>query len=143
MIESSDSGVIEMSFALATSLSTICRELDVEVVRGWNIGLSEYWGKIGHYKIAAKACELVSNAKLKLLMKLNRDVIAFDDETLRLGKRLAIDTSRFVPLADVPDFVWRTIRRKDEANHFADMDEIGKGEFEGRTLLQLCQDPKM
>jgi hypothetical protein len=142
MIGSSDSGVIEMSFALATSLSTICRELDVEVVRGWNIGLSEYWGKIGHYKIAAKACELVANAKLKLLMKLNRDVIAFDDETLTLGKRLAIDTSRFVPLADVPDFVWRRIRRKDEANHFADMDEIGMGEFEGKTLLQICEDPE-
>jgi uncharacterized protein (DUF486 family) len=54
-------GQAQMQFALATSLGTVCRVLDVEVVRDWDIGLSEYWGKVGHYKIGAKACELVSD----------------------------------------------------------------------------------
>jgi hypothetical protein len=140
MIESGG-GKVELSYALATSLSTICRELDVDVFRGWNIGLSEYWGKIGHYKVAAKACELISNMKLRLLMNNNRAVIAFDDETLKNGKKVTIDSKKFVPLADVPDYVWRTYRKKDAANHFADMDQIGRGEFKGKTLLQLTRKP--
>jgi hypothetical protein len=43
----------------------------------------------------------------------------------------------FVPLADVPDLVWRTTRKMDAANHFADMDEAGKGRFAGKTMFQL------
>jgi hypothetical protein len=135
-------GEVELSFALATSLTTICRELDVDIYRGWNIGLSEYWGKLGHYKIAAKACELLSNMKLRLLMNNNQEVIAFNDETLAKGKQLKIDSNKFVPLADVPDYVWRTYRKKDEANHFADMDEPGRGEFKGKTLLKLTEKPE-
>ena len=47
----------------------------------------------------------------------------------------------FVPLADVPDLVWRVTRRLDSANHFADMDQPGggDGEFAGKTLLDLCR----
>jgi len=45
-------------------------------------------------------------------------------------------------LADVPDLVWRAIRKKDEGNHFADMDQEGKGQYAGKTLLDLCKDPK-
>jgi hypothetical protein len=135
-------GEVELSFALATSLSTILRELDVDLVRGWNIGLSEYWGKLGHYKIAAKACELVSNLKLRRLMHNNLDAIAFNDDKIRKGQLRRIDAKQFVPLADVPDLVWRKSRKKDEANHFAVMDEEGKGEFRRKTLLDMiAEDP--
>ena len=130
-----------MQFALATCLSTVCRELDVDVIPDWNIGHSEYWGKLGHYKIAAAACGLVSNAKLKKLLANNVEAIAFSDEAIQAGQLKKIDANLFVPLADVPDMVWRTTRKKDEANHFADMDEKGKGEFKNKTLLKLCEDP--
>ncbi|MGH9767889.1 MAG: S1/P1 Nuclease [Blastocatellia bacterium] len=136
-----DGGESNLHFALATGLSTICRELDVEIVRDWNIGHSEYWGKVGHYKIAAKALGLVTNSKLKKLLKNNLATIAFDDEAIEAGQLPKFGSKAFVPLADVPDLVWRATRKKDEGNHFADMDEEGKGDFEGKTLLKLCADP--
>ena len=43
-------------FALAASLSTICRELNVSLVRDWNSGLPET-GDVGHYTIGFFACE--------------------------------------------------------------------------------------
>jgi hypothetical protein len=52
-----------MQFALATNISTICRRLDVEIVRGWNIGHSEYWGQMGHFKIGASACGLAGGKR--------------------------------------------------------------------------------
>ena len=66
------------SFALATCLSTICRELDVDVFRGWNTGYNDYWGETGHYKVASTACALISDPKLKELMNSNLDNITFD-----------------------------------------------------------------
>ncbi len=141
----------QIDFALATSVSTILRELDLDLVRGWNIGHSEYWGKVGHYKIAAKACSLVSNLKLKKLMSLNLRSISFNDEEITEGKLKRIDPNQLVPLADVPDLVWRTSpqvgqtrrsREEDSGNHFADMDQEGKGPFEGKTLLDLTKQPE-
>lgn len=132
---------VQLDFALATSISTILHELDLDLVRGWNIGHSEYWGKVGHYKIAAKACSLVSNLKLKKLLLKNLFSISFDDKAIEKGKLKRIDPSQFVPLADVPDIVWRNSRKKDSGNHFADMDQEGKGQFEGKTLLELSKDP--
>jgi hypothetical protein len=131
----------QMQFALASCLSTVCRQLDIDILPDFQIGHSEYWGKLGHYKIGAKACELVSNVKLKKLMMANVNNIAFDDTLIADGELKKIDDKKFVPLADVPDLVWRTTRKKDEANHFADMDEKGKGTFNNKTLLQLCEDP--
>jgi hypothetical protein len=125
-------------FALGSFLSTICRELDVAFVPDLNIGHSEYWGKLGHFKIAAKACELVSNAKLKKLLMANQDRIAYGDDVLH-GELPSFTKKDFVPLADVPDLVWRSTRGKDKANHFADMDQAGKGKFAGKTLLDLCK----
>jgi hypothetical protein len=133
-------GEVTLRFALATCLSTICRELDVDIIPDWNIGHNEYWGKTGHYKIAAKACELVADPKLNKLLKNNLDVIAFSDEDIKGGQLHVIDEHQFVPLADVADLVWRRTRPQDEANHFADMDQEGQGEFSGKTLLALCQD---
>jgi hypothetical protein len=131
----------QMQFALASCLSTVCRQLDIDLLPDWQIGHSEYWGKLGHYKIGAKACELVTNAKLKKLLLANVNNIAFDDQLIADGELKKIDNKKFVPLADVPDLVWRTTRKKDEANHFADMDEKGQGAFKTKTLLQLCEDP--
>ena len=45
---------VQLDFALTTSISTILHELDLDLVRGWNIGHSEYLGKVGHYKIQPK-----------------------------------------------------------------------------------------
>ena len=127
----------QYQFALATFISNICVQLDVELVRGWNIGFNEYWGKTGHYKIAAKACELLSDKKLSTLMMNNVDRIGFTDEAIENGDLKKMGKNEFVPLADVPDLVWRTTRKKDSSNHFADMDQEGKGKFEGNTLLEL------
>jgi hypothetical protein len=135
-------GQSTLRFALATWLSTICRELDVDVVTSWNTGYREYWGKTGHYKLAAKACELVKDAGLKSLLMNNVALIGFDDAAITAGDLKTIDTDQFVPLADVPDLVWRVRRPKDASNHFADMDEQGKGEFENKTLLDLCKQPE-
>jgi len=134
-------GAADLNFALATCLSTICRELDVDVVRDWNIGHPEYWGKTGHYKIAAKACDLVPIPALKKLLAANLDRIAFGDAAIESGALRKIEAGTFAPLADVPDLVWRTSRKLDEGNHFADMDQKGAGEFAGQTLLDLCKDP--
>jgi hypothetical protein len=130
----------ELSFALATCISTICRELDVDIVRDWNVGYGEYWGKLGHYKIAAKACELVTNKKLKSLMMANLKNISFDDQVIASGNIPRFEKDQFVPLADVPDLAWGTWKR-DGNNHFADMDQEGKGEFAGKTLLDLTKNP--
>jgi hypothetical protein len=63
-------------YALATFLSTVCNELEISLVRGWNIGLPEYWGAVGHYGIATKACGVVRNANLKTLMAANLERIS-------------------------------------------------------------------
>ena len=131
----------ELSFALATFLSTICRELDVDIVRDWNIGYGEYWGKLGHYKIAAKACELVGYKNLKTLMLANLDNISFTDDAIKAGEITRIDKEEFVPLADVPDLAWGR-RGKEKTNHFADLDEPGNADFNKETLLDLTKDPK-
>lgn len=137
-----ETGEANMEFALGTCLSTICRELDVEIIPDWNTGHSEYWGKTGHYKIAAKALELVTNAKLKKLLLNNVATIAFNDAAIQSGELKRFDAEAFCPLADVPDLVWRATRKKDEGNHFADMDQAGAGEFAGKTLLDLCKKPE-
>ncbi len=38
-------------FALGTSLSNVCRELGVTLLRDWNTGLPGYWGAVGPYTI--------------------------------------------------------------------------------------------
>jgi hypothetical protein len=123
-------------FALASSLATVCRELDIEVVRDWSIGQNEYWGKVGHYKIGISACSLLGEKKLATLMKANAENISVKDADIEAGKLpKATQRDRFIPLADVPDLVWRATRGKDKANHFADMDEPDPNS--GKTLLQL------
>lgn len=128
--------VKNQSYALATNLSQICRLLDVDVVRGWNLDQDFSWGKTGHFKVGARSCELVGDVRLGRLLMANQRNIGFTDANL-LNPSAPED--QFVPLADVADLVWRNSRPKDASNHFADMDESHPDVFGGQNLLQLCQ----
>jgi len=83
-----DAASIARGYALATSLSLICRELDVDILRGHNTGLPPYWGELGHYSIGAKACQLltdrtvVQSDNLARLMTANLSRIGFNDTRL-------------------------------------------------------------
>jgi hypothetical protein len=138
-----DDGKMQFPYGLATCISTVCRALDVEVVRDWNIGHSEYWGELGHYKIAAVAIDNVRNNQLKTFLRANLSNITFDDETMRLGKYHSPHGTRNFPLADVPDLVWKAFGSKrkplEHPNHFADMDQKND---KGIDLLHLADDPK-
>jgi hypothetical protein len=125
------------AFALATFVSTICRALDVEVVRNWSTGHDEYWGKLGHFAIGFKACDQLSGS-LKTLMKNNQDLIGVGDEKLKEGADFRVDGHGFVSLADVPDYVWVHSRPDEPIQHFADVDihDINGG----KALLDRCND---
>src|SRR4029077_16292773 len=71
--------------------------------------------------------------------------LTYDAATIATGK-LVNDAAHFVPLADVPDVVWKTninrggkaARAQENWNHYADMDLPGA---DGRTLFDLCGSP--
>jgi hypothetical protein len=137
-----DANQEQMQFALTSNLSTVLRELDVEVIRDWNAGLPETWGKLGHYHIAAKACDVVSDAKLFTLMQANRELIGLSDADRR-NKSFPVGSDPFIALADVPDLWWKrrgVARAHEKPTHFADIDEAGTGQFAGQTLLDLYED---
>lgn len=128
-----------LSFALATNLSHVCRDLDVEIVRDWNLGLDYTWGKIGHFKVGFAACDLVGGTKLKKLLKLNADNIGVNDNDLIAEKFPAgLFTEEFVSMTDVADMYWRTKRKADASNHFADMDDQHEDVYDNKRLLDLC-----
>jgi hypothetical protein len=122
------------AFALGSFLSSVCRALDVELVRDWSTGHDEYWGKIGHFSIGWKACSEVTGRLRDLMMK-NRDRIGFPDETVSKGEQFRVDREGFVPLADVPDYVWIT-RTHEGVQHFADVDIVDIAG--GPSLLERC-----
>jgi hypothetical protein len=142
----------ELNFALATSLSTVCRKLDVELVREHNTGVAPFWGVTGHYSIATFAIDAIRIAKLKTLMSANRARISFDTanidpKTLAEQMREAKENDTFVPLADVPDVIWKQFKSSVEGGrdpvprkgpehptHFADIDEP---RVDGKTLRAL------
>jgi len=100
------------NFALATSLSNVCKLLDVELVRDHNLGARPYWGMTGHYSIGTFACDQLRTPKLSTLMKANRDRVSFpfadlDPKAIADAVREAKGAGGFVPLADVPDVVWK------------------------------------
>jgi hypothetical protein len=130
-----------VTHALATFVSTVCRVLDVEIVHAYNTGHDEYWGKIGHFSIGWKACDLVDKhkfAKLSGLMVANQKRIGFPDETLQEGKGFHQGRQSFVPLADVPDYAWVSDRRRryEGEQHFADIDIVDING--GKSLLERC-----
>jgi hypothetical protein len=134
------------SYALATCLSTVSNLLNVEVVRDWNFGFPEYWGAVGHYSIANKACGVISDAKLSKLMNNNLERITYDIKDINKKEMAGLSKRDFVPLADVPDMVWKVGPHKrggmtspEHANHFADMDrELDPPQPGGSTLLAIC-----
>ena len=134
------------TYAMATSLSNICRELDIDLLRGWNLDQDYSWGKTGHFKIGARACDLVKDAALFNLLQANKFNIGYSDEDLNSPDNLVKGGSRdFTPLADVADLVWRAlkgnkgvVRASDESNHFADMDEKHPMVMNNESLLDLC-----
>ena len=127
-----------LGFALATGLGNVCRLLDVDIVRGWNLDQPYTWGKTGHFKIGFRAADLVSDKNLETLLKHNQDSLGYPNDALTSGRTVAgTFTHDFVPLADVADIVWRTTRPDDESNHFCDIDETDAQVFGGKTLLEL------
>jgi hypothetical protein len=118
----------------------------VTLLRDWNAGLPEYWGAVGHYSIASKAVDKITNANLKRLMTANLDRISFDLPDINKKNMAGLSKRDFVPLADVPDMVWKVgpfkrggMSSPEHANHFADMDrELSPPLPEGATLLEIC-----
>jgi hypothetical protein len=140
-----DDGICKQTghFALATSLSTVCRELGVMPVRDWKTGLPEYWGAVGHYTIGFFACD-GNSGNLGTLMKANQEIVSYPLASIQSKTKININgPDGFVRLADVPDRIWahgKTIRGgADKPNHFADMDQPDPGNG-NKTLLQLCKD---
>jgi hypothetical protein len=133
----------ESAYAIGSFLSSICRSLDVEVVRDWSLGHDEYWGKIGHFAIGWKACDQLSG-NLSDLMKKNQTSIGFSDDSISDSSGFKVDRTGFVPLADVPDYIWVTqqgTHPNEPIQHFADIDiyDIDGGP----SLLDQCAaDPK-
>jgi hypothetical protein len=132
---------IKSQYALATCLSTVCNLLELDLVRDLNIGLDEYWGGMGHYTIGNFACDIIKNGNLKQLMRANRTRISFEQGDITDKNISGLSKRPFVPLADVPDLVWKnghTMRGSEGPNHFADMD---KPDSNNQDLLKICEDP--
>lgn len=153
----STGGVQQFQLALATSLSNVCKHLDVELVDEAGTGARPYWGQLGHYSIGAFACDGIHNDKLRLLMTQNRDRVSFGLDVLTPKQiaaaiKTAKENNDFIPLADVPDLVWKALPSKiaggrdypagngrttgpEHPVHYADIDEPNA---DGKTLRELC-----
>jgi hypothetical protein len=151
-------------FALATSLSSACKQLDVDLVRADDAGAHPFWGQTGHYDIATFASNHIASPKLKKLIRANLDRISFaenslDAKTIATAITAAKQSKGFVPLADVPDVVWKNFPSQfpggrdnqpgahgstgpEHPTHFADIDEPWAAHG-NKTLRALCvADPK-
>src|SRR4029077_12329871 len=101
-------------YALATSLSTALNILDLDYVRDINLDQEYIWGWVGHYAIGrdlSVPTDLLTSSRLKAFITKNIDLLAIqpdkaldnDPKVLTKGRKIA----HFVPLADVPDNVWK------------------------------------
>lgn len=133
------------SYALATSLSTICNLLDLDLVRDWNLDQTDTWGSVGHFSIAFSVTACLTDTRLKTLMSRNAEVISPTKEAILSSKFKGMGSDDFVPLSDVPDMFWKPrvakqgfARPMEGPNHFADMDQVR--EDDGQDLLHLTQD---
>src|SRR5262249_30324539 len=92
------------TYSVATSLSNVCKMLDVELVVQGDDGVSGTWGAVGHYSIGSLAIELVKNQTLKSFLEANADLISLPlDKLTKEPKQKDLIASGFVALADVPD----------------------------------------
>ena len=137
-----DDGVTCSPFVLASALSSACSLLEIDIVRDWNLGTLEYWGAVGHYSIATRAVDALKTPRLQQLFGANVDRISFTRSTLSPAATKGLSKKPFVPLADVPDMVWKMRGPGGRGNaenpaHFADMDAPDPGNG-NRTLLELC-----
>lgn len=150
-------GASRLNFALATTLSNVCHLLDVELVQEHNTGVMPYWGQTGHYSIASFACGRVGGGKLGRLMNANLDRISFargdlDAKSIKAALKKARDEGDLIPLADVPDLVWKHFPSSvaggrdnrpsghgstgpEHPTHYADIDEPRPSD--GKTLRRL------
>ncbi len=107
-------GASRSTFAVATSPSNVCKLLDVELVTDLDRGVSGYSGRTGHYSIAALAVRLVGDARLAALLKNNAQLLSFDVSKIvqkdfdKMVGQLST-ANQFVPLADVPDEIWKKL----------------------------------
>lgn len=131
-----------LQFCLASSVAVICRELGLDIVSDFKAEHTQYWGAVGHFKIAQQACFQVQDSSLRKFMLDNLDNISFSDDK-QLTAATHLQAANFVPLSDVPDVVWKTnvnrvkravTRAQENWNHFADMDLPGA---DGQTLLDM------
>lgn len=125
-------------FALATSLGNACAQLEVDLVRDWNVGFPEYWGAVGHFSIALKAIDALKQGSLRTAMDANRLNITYDADHIKAQEMKGLSKRPFIPLADVPDYSFKMgpRRSREQPNHFADMDR--KRPSDQKTLLDLC-----
>ena len=156
-------GESRFTFALATSLTTVSRLLDVELVLERDNGVLPYWGQTGHYSIASFAVNALPNNSLRTFISKNIERISFSIAGLspkKISQKLkdAKKNDDLVPLADVPDMVWKKYvtnpgGRDDKVagkgrttgpehpTHYADIDEKRPGDK--KTLRDLCiKDPR-
>jgi hypothetical protein len=133
------------SYALATSLSTICNLLDLDLVRDWNLDQADTWGSVGHFSIAFSVAACLTNKHLKTLMEENAEIISPSKQEILSSDFKGMGSDDFVPLADVPDMFWKPrvakqgfARAMEGPNHFADMDQVREQDEE--TLLHLTLD---
>lgn len=132
-------------FALASSAAVACRALDVEIVSDMNAEHTTYWGPVGHYKIAELAAKWVKAPALRKFLTDNLAQLSYDAATIAQGK-ITNEATQFVPLADVPDVVWKTninrggkaARPQENWNHYVDIDLPGAN---GQTLSAMCGEP--
>jgi len=154
-----DGGTKNFNFTLAANLTNVIRLLGVELVLDHNRGAQPFWGKTGHYGVAALACGQVTSPHLKTLMRENVDRISFplgdlDPGTIDQATKDAKKTGGFMPLADVADLIWKNLASKvpggrdtgfsghgtsgpEHPTHYADIDVVDAA---GTTLRQRCVD---
>jgi hypothetical protein len=144
-------------YALATSLSTVLEKLELDFVQDLNLDNDYVWGYVGHYAIGSLlpfTVKLLGSDKLRAFIENNYHLLTLDEGSI-VGNdpkviakdedgNYLVDSPNFVPLADVPDNVWKNNvniymvdgddgkkHRKtgpgargdfDNANHFADVD---------------------
>ncbi|MBM3499393.1 MAG: hypothetical protein FJX74_12065 [Armatimonadetes bacterium] len=131
-----------VSFALATNLANVCRLLGLDLVRDWGISLPPYWGKLGHFAIAQTAVGLLAATTLHPLLQANLDRITHPMEVFTKGEVPTYKGAEFVPLADVPDLIWKardaTLKRPNEdGNHYLNLDLKADSGYGGRLLKSL------
>ncbi len=139
-------------FGLATALSTALNRLELDFVRDLNRDEEYVWGWVGHYAIGRTLPllgDVAGQGKLRKFIAKNLDRLSLQPDQALGNVIKPLDSGdpaapAFVPLADVPDNVWKSNvnfaqakgpdgkpRRtpgpgsrgqNDNPNHFADLD---------------------